>query len=378
MKKICLVCPTILLKRPIVEIIKKIECDDLGLLFPIEGFKGIDKNLPFKKIKNIKIYSYPIIRPPFLSSEFPIPINPKFFINLIRILKRYDVINMWVPFYISNTTIAILKKVFFPNKKLILTMDTIPIYSFRMGKLFELIFRIYYKTLGKIVFSASNNITLYGESMKKYAFMAGILPDKIKITPTGIDLNIKKRDRDIRKEFKINEDKNIILFIGLLNLRKGIDIIIKTIKQLKDQNIKVLLVGEGTKRKYYQRMVKKNKLQDIIIFTGFRKDIHNFYHEADIFFFPSRGEGLAGVIMESMLYSVPIIASNIPGTRDLIKNNENGYLCNKDDIDCFAKKILKLLEDKRLREKFIKNAKEKIEKNHSWEKNIKYFTRLYE
>lgn len=377
MKNICFVCPTVLLKRPIAEIISRLKGYEIGLLCPKKWFKNINNSLHYSQIKNAIIFTYSTIYPPFLSSEFAIPINPRFLITLFRILKRYDTINMWVPFYISNTILAILKKIFFPNKKLILTMDTIPAYSFKSGKLMDIFFKIYYKTIGKIVFSASNLITLYGESIKKYAIKAGIQKEKIRITPTGIDINIKKQDKNIRNEFSIKRDEKLIIFVGVLNHRKGIDLLIKTAIKLKSHKVKIIIIGGGLKKKYYQNLVKKMNLQDRIIFTDFRKDVYNFYHEADLFFLPSKGEGLPGVIMESMIYGVPIVSSNIPGTRDLIKDNENGFLCNTLDIDCYSKKILKLLKNNELKEKFIKNSKEKIKKYYSWNKNIERFKKLY-
>lgn len=232
-----------------MDIVKKLEGNKIALLYPKKLFKHFDKNFNFRTVINTKIYTYSIINPPFLSSEFSIPVNPMFLIYLFKILLQHDVIHMWVPFYISNTLLAILKKLFLYNKKLILTMDTIPAYSFKMGKIMDFFFKIYYRTIGKIVFSASDIITLYGESIKKYTFKAGIPLNKILITPTGVDFFIKKQDRDIRKELKIKMDEKIILFVGLLNHRKGVDIIIKTAQKLKDQKIKIILVGDGSKKR---------------------------------------------------------------------------------------------------------------------------------
>ena len=377
MKKICFVCPTVLLKRPIAEIINRLEGYKCGLFLPKEPFKDINNSFHYSKIRNAKIYNYSVINPPFFSSEFPIPINPNFLIKMVKIFSKYDIIHMWVPFYICNTILAFIKKIFYPNKKLILTMDTIPGYSFKMGKIMDLIFKIYYKTIGKIVFSASNIITLYSESMKKYALKAGIPVNKIIITPTGVNVDIKKQNRDIRKELNIKKDDKIILFVGLLNTRKGVDLILKTAQKLDSKNIKIIIVGDGPQKKKNHKYVKQNNLENIFIFTGYRKDVHNFYHEADIFFFPSRGEGLAGVLMESMIYGVPIITSNIPGSRDLIKDNYNGFLCEIEDVNSYTNKIRVLLENKKLREKFIINSKEQINNNYTWDKNFIEFKRLY-
>ncbi|KKM83595.1 hypothetical protein LCGC14_1307850, partial [marine sediment metagenome] len=227
-------------------------------------------------------------------------------------------------------------------------------------------------------FSSIDKIILYGASMIKPALKAGIPKDKMKIIPTGINPYIKKKDKDIRVEFNIHKDEKIILFAGLLvNDRKGVDIIIKTIHQLRECKIKLIVLGDGGKKKAYENLVKKYGLENKVIFTGFRRDIHNFYHEADLFFLPSRGEGLAGVIMESMLYKVPVITSDIIGTKDLIRDNVNGFLCKTENIMSYKEKILILLYNKELRKRFTEYSYKKIITNFNWDVIIDKYTELY-
>ena len=115
----------------------------------------------------------------------------------------------------------------------------------------------------------------------------------------------------------------------------------------------------------------------MFLFTGNRLDVHNFYDQADLFFLPSRGEGLAGVLMEAMIHQVPIVTSNIAGTRDLINNLENGLLCETENYRCYANSIKRLLSDKDLQYKFKQKGIERIKSNFLWENNIKNFERLY-
>ena len=373
--KICYVNPTILMRRPIAEIIDRLgDKHELSLLMPRKKGKRLDSSLHYSKIRKAKIISYPIIQAPG-NYEWPIP-GFKFLRQAWRILKSNDVIHMWVPFYLNTSALAILKGLFFKKKKLILTMDTIPGYSFKLSGILDIFFKIYYKSLGKIVFSCADEISLYGESLIKYAKQAGMPIKKVKITPTGVNSKLKPKDKDIRKELGIKKDEKIALFIGLLVPRKGIDLIIKTAGKLRDEKIKFILVGDGPNRKQYEQIAKKLKL-DNIVFTGFRKDVYNFYRQADVFFFPSRGEGLAGVIMESMVYGLPIISSRIPCTEDLIKHKESGFLCPIESVDCYAQLTRILLDNKRLRNKFIQKSKKKIKKEYGWRGNLINFERMY-
>ena len=146
---------------------------------------------------------------------------------------------------------------------------------------------------------------------------------------------------------------------------------------MRNENIRFILVGDGPEREKSIKLISNLGLSEKVNFLGNRLDVHNFYNQADIFFFPSRGEGLPGVLMEAMIYQVPIVTSNIAGTRDLVDNLENGLLCEAEDYYCYAKSIKKLLQNERMRERFKKNGLNTIKAKFLWERNIKNFERIY-
>ena len=375
---ICFVNPTVLLKRPIAELVDRLSNEfEVGLFIPKKVFRKIDASLHYSElIKKAKVYTYSTITIPFIVSEWPIPITPVFFINLVRIFLKYRIIHMWTYFYLS-CFFVFLTKLFFPWKKLILTMDTFPSYSFSAGKIMNIMFKIYVNVFGWFIFGVPNKITLYGKSLLKYAKKIGMNMKKVKVVPTGIDLKrFEKVKGNIRKEFNIKNNETIILYIGLMLPRKGIDIIIKTADKLRNKNIKFLLVGDGPDKKKYEKEVEKLKLQDKIIFTGWRKDIGRFYKSADIFFLPSRGEGLPGVIMESMACELPIVSSKIPCTTDLVEDGKTGFLCETEDVKCYVEKLERLIENKKLRISFGKKGLSKIQ-TFNWDNIIKNYKRLY-
>ena len=364
------------MKRPIAELINNVDGYEIGLLCPTEIGQKLDNSYHFStSVKRAKIHTYSTMKLPFVSYEWPVPL-PLFYFKAFKIFKEYDVVHMWVYFYMSSFWIT-FAKLFFPRTKLILTIDTFPGESFSSGKVFDSLFKIYHAVFGWFVFGIPNTITLYGKSLIPYAKKLGIQLKKTKVAPTGI--NTGKFDgpyKDIRKEFNIKKDEIVLLFVGLLLPRKGIDIIIKTISRLRNKRVKMILVGDGPDKKRYENMAKRYQLQDKIIFTGFRKDVKNFYRSSDIFFFPSRGEGLAGVIMEAMTCGLPVVTSNIPCTPDLVKNQENGFLCASESAKDYAFLLNNLIEDNKTRTRFGAQSKKSI-KSFNWEKSIQNFERLY-
>ena len=373
-KKICFVNPTILLKRPIAQLAQKLDNDyEISVLAPRPVFRERNKSLHYSRLKKVDVRDYPVANLG-LGSEWPVP-GLRFFGEAWSALKNNDIVHIWVPFYCSSTSLVLMKRLFFRKKKLILTMDTIPGLSFRMGGMMDSLFRAYYKTVGKLVFSGADVITLYGESMKSYARKAGIPMKKVKITPTGTDLKIKKHSRNIRKEFGIGRDEKVVLFVGLLVERKGLDLVVETAEQLRGTGARFLIVGDGPSRKKYEWLVKKKGLKNVT-FIGFRKDVHNFYNEADVFFLPSRGEGLPGVVMEAMAYGLPVVSSDTPCIPDLVKSGRTGYLCKLNNVEEFSKRIEELIRDEKKRSKMGAEGKKKI-KEFSWGKAIENYEKQY-
>jgi glycosyltransferase involved in cell wall biosynthesis len=235
---------------------------------------------------------------------------------------------------------------------------------------------------GWLLFGTPNIITLYGKSLVPYALKAGIPEKKIRVISTGIKpkkINQKEKQKnmaDVRREANIKPSTKIVLFVGLLIPRKGIDKIIRMAEKLRKEDVVFLLAGDGPKRKEYEQMVKELKLENKIIFLGWRTDTPRLYQASDMLVLPAEGEGLPGVVMEAMSYGVPCVASNIPCIPDLIENGKSGYLCNKDDYEEFAARIKQLVKDTNKRKRMGEEALKKI-KLFDWQKVISKYEELY-
>ena len=359
--------PTYLMRRPISELAEKLsKKNKITIFIPRKIFKPIDNSLHHSKLpKKIKIIDYPTISLPIIY-EWPIPISPNIFYKLYTIFKNSDIIHMWTYSYIINLMILVYSN-FFKNN-LILTFDTVPGKSFSLGPTLDKFYKVYHNLFSNLIFKTPKAITVYGKSIAKYARQVGA--KNTIIIPTATNISSKPKTKSIRKEFKISRNKKIILFVGLISTRKGIDRIIDAINKNRSENIIALLVGSGPEYPKFKDMVKKLNLEDKIIFAGSRKDIQNFYSDADIFLFPSRGEGMPGAIMEAMTFNLPIITSKIPGTIDLVDNNSAILTKN------YASNLKKLIKSKSLRQKLGKSAKNQS-KNYNWKDVSNKYMKLY-
>jgi glycosyltransferase involved in cell wall biosynthesis len=135
----------------------------------------------------------------------------------------------------------------------------------------------------------------------------------------------------VRTKYNIPKDKKIILSVGRLESEKNFRGLIDTFHSLQDENLILIIVGEGKLRQELEKQVYDLNLVGRVIFAGFveRGDIWNFYHDADVFILLSQSEGLGLVFWEAMYMRVPVIGPSIEGIAETIgEDGLRGFFWN--------------------------------------------------
>lgn len=135
-----------------------------------------------------------------------------------------------------------------------------------------------------------------------------------------------------------------IVTISRLTHQKGVDCFIDVAEHVlaRYPHVQFCIYGEGESEQVYKNMVRGRNLQDKIWFMG-KDRIFNIMRDVDLFLSTSRYEGLPNAIMEAMAYGVPIVATDIGGTNELIVDGETGLLARKDDVQGLAAQVIKIL-----------------------------------
>ena len=162
----------------------------------------------------------------------------------------------------------------------------------------------------------------------------------------------------IRMKNGYHNDDLILIYAAEFISRKNHEFIIENTKVLinKIPNIKILFAGRGKLFDKLKKETFKLKLNSYIHFLGFRNDIDEIYKMSDIGISPSLQEGLPINVVEMMMTGLPIIASNIRGHNDLIKNNVHGFLYQKNNKKEFIDYTYRLSIDSQQRKLFSKNC----------------------
>ena len=166
------------------------------------------------------------------------------------------------------------------------------------------------------------------------------------------------------ESFSECENKKIIS-VGRLVEQKGYDLLIDVwgIISKKYPDWILEIYGEGPERENLQNKINKLKLEKTLLLRGVVKNIQDKYLENSIYVMSSRHEGMPMVLLEAMACGLPIISFDCPcGPKDIITNNEDGFLINFGNIEEMAKKIEILINDKEKRKLFGKNARKNIQR----------------
>jgi glycosyltransferase involved in cell wall biosynthesis len=184
---------------------------------------------------------------------------------------------------------------------------------------------------------------------------AGVDPDRVLVIRNAIQVDaFEEPDRSYRRVlegFFPNRPKHIVAAGGRLSPEKGFDLLIRAAADvaLQDRGVGFVLFGEGPLREELERQANECGLQDRFVFAGFRTDLQRFLPWCDLVVLSSHTEGLPVVVLEALAAGVPVVATEVGGTPEVIDDGVNGFLVPPGDAAALAARIADVLgsEEKR-------------------------------
>lgn len=201
----------------------------------------------------------------------------------------------------------------------------------------------------------------------------------------GIDIDRFSQTKEgevaaLKSELQIKECRNVLGYIGNINVEKGLEILIKSVKKLSYDfsDLTCLIIGEGPDEAYLKKMATDHGIQNHIKFLGHRHDIASLLKTMTVFVLPSFREGLPLVIAEAMASFCPVVATNIDGIPEIITNNKNGLLVPPNNEEELARAIKKLLTSPGLRKELSLKGYETATGTFSVSTMVEKYDRLYQ
>ncbi|MCK4891045.1 MAG: glycosyltransferase, partial [Candidatus Pacebacteria bacterium] len=316
------------------------------------NYKDEQKNIfRYKSIRfNYGGYFY-VIPVPFFSREIK---------DTVKNLKL-DIIHSHQPYSLGSEALKFSKKL---NIPIVFTYHIkYEDYSHYVPFIPENISKKYIRKITTKYSNQCDNIIAPSTAIKKLLIKHEIKVP-ISIIPSGINIDKFEKDTgrrdEIRKKYQVKPDDTMLITACRLTKEKNLGFLVKSFVKIRQErnNVKFLIVGDGAVKKDLEKMAEELGVKGNIIFAGLvdRSEIVGLYQASDIFVFASKTETQGLVAVEAMAAGNPVVAIKASGIEDIIRNSEDGFLTFESE-DEFSESVLKIVDDKNLREKMSARAK---------------------
>ena len=347
-------------QRAVLDIVRKLDKDLFNIT--VVGRKGGGFLPEFERLENVKtinlereLKGYDIIKTIFE-------------LNRIVRINKIDIIHTNLPF---SDFCGFILKLLNPGVKLLSKRGTTGPYR---KKIYKRLLNWFISLPVEIIVCVSREVRDY---IHKYEF---IPYKKLIVIFNGVDVSeIENTDVNVKekkRELGINEIDLVIGSVGRLTKQKGFEYLLSAFKRVNEEfsHSKLVIVGAGKLEYKLKQQAKDLNLGDNVIFTGKRKDVYGILKIFDVFVMASLWEGMSHALLEAMSAKLPIVATNVSGTEEVVENNITGFLIKSRDIEKLSEGMIRLLRDDGMRENFGEMGYRKIKQ----EFDIEFISRNYQ
>ena len=242
------------------------------------------------------------------------------------------------------------------------------------GRLITNLIRTYEATTGRFIVRRSDHVVAVSRAVAEHArhMAGGSTP--VTVIPNGVDtaLFYPRPGRCCKGQ--------AVLFVGRLVANKGPETLIRAAPRVLAHHpqAQFLLAGDGPLKVRLQELAHQLGVGDAVHFLGIRHDVPDLMRQAALFVRPSSLEGMPLTVLEAMASSLPVAATPVAGTAEIIQDGVNGYLVPVGDSAALADAVIKLLDDPSLAREMGQRGRELAESGYTWESAVEQTEHLYE
>ena len=319
-----------------------------------------------------KLDGFEIIRSHCLGQTWGV--NPATPILHKLLQNKYDVIHAHSYIFFTSNQAALARKL--NRTPLVLHLhggidSSLPASDFSTRLRFHVKNRLYDPTLGRWTVLAADAIASVSKRDIKLGMKLWRLDGKnMYWVPNAIDPS----EFD---GFNSSETRNVI-FIGRLEPWKGIRMLVDVARSVLSRrgDVRFTIVGDGSQRDLVEESLDRQSVS--VMGRVPHERVPGLLALSTLLVLPSFMEGLPTVCLEASAMRVPVVASNVGGTSEIVRDGENGFLFEPGNVRACTEKIMALLANPGLAHKFGKQGREIVEKNYSWDGVVKRVEEIYE
>ena len=273
-------------------------------------------------------------------------------------------------FHIFYTNILVLFNLLFVKilfGKVVLTVHDVSSFSNSSNS----------SVIGKLVYKLTDRIITHNEFSKSEIInMNANLSSCISIVPHGNYtpfINIQYDKEKSKEQLGIPNNRRILLFFGMIKKVKGLEVLLSALKGVIKQNPDILLViaGKPWENDFsaYQKIIDENNLSEyILLHAKFipQEDVEHYYCASDLVVLPYKKIYQSGVLMMALSYERPVLVSDLPPLKEIISDNENGFLFKTENVSDLSAKLNSILGNEELMEQVKTKGTELINTKYDW------------
>lgn len=250
-------------------------------------------------------------------------------------------------------------------------------YGIRLSRRYDALIRKTLEEADSIVVASS---AVYDEARKIIGS-----EDKIHLIPNGVDIQEFNPNLDgsrIRGKLKVDEEYTVIFTLRHHEPTYGIEYLIRAIPLVlrREKNVMFVIGGEGSLKRYHERLALKLGVKDRVVFTGRipRTEAPYYYAMSDVVVVPSLQEAFGLVVTEAMACGKPVIGTDVGGISDQIIDGFNGFLVPSKNPEAIAERIIWLINNPGKAKCMGRNGRRIVEEKFNIEKRIDKIINLYD
>jgi glycosyltransferase involved in cell wall biosynthesis len=211
----------------------------------------------------------------------------------------------------------------------------------------------------------------------------GAQPDRIVTVPNGIDHDAFRRDRSrepsIRRALGLGAADVVIGAVGRLEVQKRFDLLIDAYAELRAtySNVVLLIVGDGSERDALRRQAARLGVADTCRLLGHRSDLVDLHHAFDLFVQSSDYEGTPNAVLEAMALETPVVATDVGGTSELVRNGKDGLIIPPGSRAALIRAMASILDDPQMVVPFAREARRRVETTLSFDARMAAVEAVY-
>jgi glycosyltransferase involved in cell wall biosynthesis len=225
-----------------------------------------------------------------------------------------------------------------------------------------------------------DSFVVISEEIDRELSALGVPPEKRTFIPNGVDTKVfapvsDPQKQQLRAELGLPSNVKLVIYLGRLTAEKRVDQLLRIWPEIRAAfpEVCMLIVGTGS---------EEPRLRQISVpgvqFTGQVDDTLRYLQAADVFVLPSATEGLSNSMLEALSTGLPVLATSVGGTPDVISHDVNGYLIPPDDLNELKTGLMTLLADEALCARLGRGGRQRILQEFSLDSIASQLNTLYQ